>query len=63
MEHHSEASRPYLSYGVAFGMFAGAALGLMFLDNIAFGAAVGLVFGITLGISLDAKNNDGEEPI
>lgn len=62
MEHNSEASRPYLSYCVAFGMLAGAALGLLFLDSIGFGAAVGVVFGITLGITLDEKD-DGEEPL
>lgn len=60
MEHNSEASHPYLSYGVAFGMLTGAALRILFLDSIGFGAAIGVVFGITLGISLDAKNNDDE---
>lgn len=63
MEHNPEASLPYLSYSIAFGVLAGAAVGLIFLDSTGFGAAIGFAFGITLGVSLEEKNTEDEEPL
>jgi len=54
-------SNHYLSRSVAFGLLIGAAMGLLVLQNIGFGAAVGVAFSIPLGISMDALHNDDDD--
>ena len=48
MEHSAADSHHYLSHAVAFGLLIGAAMGLLFLENIGFGAAMGVAFGVPL---------------
>lgn len=42
-------SRYGLATGVALGPLLGAAIGMLFLDNLALGAGLGLVSGIVIG--------------
>lgn len=61
MEHNAGASHRYLTSAIALGMLAGAAAGLLYLDNIGFGAVIGIIFAIPVGVSLESKNAADDE--
>lgn len=47
-----------VAIGIALGLPFGAVAGMLFFDNLAIGAGIGLVAGIALGAAFDAQRKN-----